>query len=214
MKSARTDLLASTLLGLLFAVLLATPVTAQQKQAPTMPFQLTSSEFSSDSTLPISMILNVVQNGVNLCSIDGSMGGDQSPELSWSNAPEHTQSYVVVTYDDTAAFTHWGMYNIPGTATGLPANAGVAGSTYGSQIANDFYAAEYDGPCPPPGVAPTVHHYVFTVYALDTTLSLPGSPNFAPNAETLYHALISAGRFHHILATARLVGLYSTTPAK
>jgi phosphatidylethanolamine-binding protein (PEBP) family uncharacterized protein len=33
----------------------------------------------------------------------------------------------------------------------------------------------YQPPCPPPGAAP--HHYIFEIYALDTTLALPaGSP--------------------------------------
>jgi phosphatidylethanolamine-binding protein (PEBP) family uncharacterized protein len=104
------------------------------------------------------------------------------------------------------------MYNIPGNATGLPQNAGVAGSLYGSQIANDFgIGAGYDGPCPPANVAPYVHRYVFTVYALDRELELPSSANFPANAETLYHALIKAGQHGHILASASLTGLYSTT---
>lgn len=207
-------LLASTWLAFCLVAVLARPASAQ-KQSQTGRFQLTSSTFANRSTLPISTINNIVQNGKNICSIDGSAGGNQSPELSWTNAPARTQSFVVVTYDVTAAFTHWGMYNIAATANGLPENAGVAGSTYGSQIVNDFFTgAEYDGPCPPAGAAPTVHHYVFTVYALDTTLRLPGSRNFPPSAETLYHALLRAGRRHHILASTYLIGLYSTTPGK
>jgi len=175
-------------------------------------FQVTSSMFANNTTLPISAIYNFISNNVNVCSIDGSVGGNQSPELSWKNAPRRTRSFVIVAYDLTAAFTHWGMYNIPATTTELPENAGVAGSTYGTQIYNDFPAAEYDGPCPPPNYPPDVHHYVFTVYALDTTLKLPGSPNFPPKADTLYHALITAGEQRHILATASITGLYSTTP--
>jgi phosphatidylethanolamine-binding protein (PEBP) family uncharacterized protein len=105
------------------------------------------------------------------------------------------------------------MYNISPKATGLPENAGVAGSTYGTQILNDFgIGNEYDGPCPPANVAPFVHHYVFTVYALDIELTLPSSPNFAANAETLYQALIEAGKSGHILDSASITGLYSTTP--
>jgi|ERR1035438_2450764 Raf kinase inhibitor-like YbhB/YbcL family protein len=207
--------LTSSCFVLSLSAILASPASAQPKQSPSAPFQLTSSTFANGSTLPISMIDNIIQNGVNGCSIDGSAGGNQSPELSWTNAPPRTQTFVLVTYDVTAAFTHWGMYNIAATVTGLPANAGVAGSSYGLQIFNDFFAgAEYDGPCPPAGFVPYVHHYVFTVYALDTTLRLPGSPNFPPSAETLYQALLTAGRYHHILASAKLVGLYSTTPRK
>ncbi|MFZ0799098.1 MAG: YbhB/YbcL family Raf kinase inhibitor-like protein [Terriglobales bacterium] len=175
-------------------------------------FQVSSTTFANQTTLPISMIDNIVVNGSNVCSIDGSPGGNQSPELSWTNVPPHTASFVVTTYDTTASFTHWGMYNIPATATGLPENAGVAGSTYGSQIVNDFGDAEYDGPCPPANVRPFVHDYVFTVYALNTTLKLTGSANFPNNAETLYQALIHAAKNGNIVGSASLTGFYSTTP--
>jgi Raf kinase inhibitor-like YbhB/YbcL family protein len=195
------------------AFLALVSLTQARAQDDDKRFELTSSTFADNETLPISTIDNIVANGVNACSPDGSTGGDESPELSWENAPEHTCSFVVVAYDETAAFTHWGMYNIPATRTHLPQNAGVAGSKYGTQIVNDFFAAaKYDGPCPPANVAPDVHHYVFTVYALDTTLKLPGSANFPPSAETLYHALIAAGERGHVLGQASLSGLYSSTP--
>jgi Raf kinase inhibitor-like YbhB/YbcL family protein len=177
-------------------------------------FRLSSTTFANKATLPLSMIDNIIENGVNICSINGAPGGDQSPELSWTPPPRGTRSLVVVLYDVTAAFTHWGMYNISPTLTGLPQNAGVAGSVYGDQIVNNFSppAAQYDGPCPPPGVAPFVHEYVFTVYALATNLNLPSSTNFPANAETLYQALINSGRDGDILDSASLVGFYSTTP--
>jgi Raf kinase inhibitor-like YbhB/YbcL family protein len=120
---------------------------------------------------------------------------------------------VVVLYDVTASFTHWGMYNISGNVTQLPENAGKAGSPYGLQVENDFgLGQEYDGPCPPANVAPDTHKYVFTVYALNTKIGLPGSANFPANGETLYHALIRAGEQNEILGEASLLGLYSSTP--
>jgi hypothetical protein len=83
-------------------------------------FQLSSTTFTNDATLPLSMINNITVNGINSCSINGSPGGNQSPEMSWSNAPRSTTSFVVVLYDDTAAFTHWGMYNISAARPGYP----------------------------------------------------------------------------------------------
>jgi len=176
-------------------------------------FQLTSSTFANNSTLPIETIHNIISNNVNVCSIDGSVGQNESPALSWTNAPPGTRTFVVVDFDVTAAFTQWAMYNIPATTTQLPENAGVAGSPYGSQVMNDYFAAEqYDGPCPPTNDPPNNHRYVFTVYALDERLKLPGSADFLPIGETLYQALIVAGRQGHILASATLTGFYSTTP--
>jgi Raf kinase inhibitor-like YbhB/YbcL family protein len=203
-----------SLMLLLFSLSLSALAQVDTRIAASNGFQLSSTTFSNDTTLPLSMINNITVNGSNSCSIDGSAGGNQSPEMSWSNAPRTATSFVVVLYDDTAAFTHWGMYNISATATGLPENAGVAGSSYGSQIFNDFFVgAEYDGPCPPANVRPDVHHYFVTVYALNTTLKLPSSPNFPASAESLYQALIKAGKAGHILASSNIVGLYSTTPS-
>ena len=176
------------------------------------PFQVSSTTFENNTTLPLSMIYNYQVNGTNVCSIDGSPGEDESPELSWTNAPRGTVSFVVIAFDTVAGVTHWGMYNIPATTTTLPENAGVAGSSYGQQVVNVFDDLSYDGPCPPPDYPPNVHDYVFTVYALDEQLQLPSSANFPPTALTLFRALVEAGRHRHILASASITGLYSTTP--
>ena len=116
-------------------------------------------------------------------------------------------------YDRTAAFTHWGMYNISEDATGLPQNEGVAGSTRGQQIFQTLgNSSEYSGPCPPKDLEPVVHHYVVTVFALSTTLDLASSANFPATADTLYRALYRAAGNGHVLAHAFLVGLYSSKP--
>jgi Raf kinase inhibitor-like YbhB/YbcL family protein len=176
-------------------------------------FQLHSAAFLNDGTPPLSMILNNQVNGTNVCTASGAAGGDQSPELYWTDVPSGTRSFIVVLYDTTASFTHWGMYNIAADVNELPQNAGVSGSRYGTQIENDFLLGQqYDGPCPPAGVVPEIHTYVFTVYALSTTLHLPGSTNFPANGETLYQALIAAGERGQVLGQASLTALYSATP--
>jgi hypothetical protein len=202
-----------TVAGLIF-VLSANSAMAQFGANFPESFRLHSTAFVNDGVIPLTSIFNNQVNGANTCSANGAAGGDQSPQLSWTGAPWGTESYVVVLYDVTASFTHWGMYNIKANAMGLPANAGIAGSTFGTQIGNDFgLGNQYDGPCPPAGYAPYAHQYVFTVYALSTRLNLPESANFPANAETLFHALIQAAEKGEVLGKASLTGYYSSTPA-
>jgi Raf kinase inhibitor-like YbhB/YbcL family protein len=183
-------------------------------------FQVSSTTFKNDTIMPLSTIYNYEYKGVNVCSINGAPGGDESPELSWSNVPRGTRSFAVTTFDVTAGVVHWGMYDISPAITELLENAGVTGSAYGKQVINTYGSAgssadmNYGGPCPPPDYPPNVHHYVFTVYALGTVLRLPSSANFPPTALDLYRALVRAGQDGHILASARITGLYSTTPSE
>jgi Raf kinase inhibitor-like YbhB/YbcL family protein len=163
--------------------------------------RITSTTFSDRGTIPQSMVFNP-------CSFYPG-GGNQSPQLSWTGAPNRTRSFIVVAYDVTASFTHWGMYNIAPSTTSLPENAGIAGSSFGTQVSNDFGILSYDGPCPPPSFSPVSHQYVFTVYALDVTLpTLPTYGDFPPGAEQLYHALIAAGRNGDILGSASISGFF------
>jgi Raf kinase inhibitor-like YbhB/YbcL family protein len=164
---------------------------------------VTSTTFANGSIIPLTAVWNQ-------CTFFPG-GGNQSPQLSWSGVPQNTRSFIVVMYDITASFTHWGMYNIAATTTSLPQNAGVSGSSYGTQIANDYGLGDrsYDGPCPPPGLMPAVHHYVFTVYALNTKLPpLPTYGDFPPGAEALYQAMIAAARGGSILDSASISGFF------
>jgi Raf kinase inhibitor-like YbhB/YbcL family protein len=101
----------------------------------------------------------------------GCKGGNVSPALSWSGAPEGTKSFVLTVYDPDAptgsGFWHWVMFNIPPTVTSLPQGAGTPGKEPqgATQIQNDYGTVGYGGPCPPPGKP---HRYQFTVYALKT----------------------------------------------
>jgi Raf kinase inhibitor-like YbhB/YbcL family protein len=110
-------------------------------------------------------------------------GKNISPALIWSNVPAATKEFAVIVDDPDAPtaqpFVHWVIYKIPGTAKGLPENIPIDAATpMPSEIAgavqgmSGFKRPIYRGPAPPPG---KVHHYHFTVYALDTVLDLqPG----------------------------------------
>ena len=193
-------------------VLSLTSVVRADDDWPGERFTLTSSKFKNGDTLPISAIYNYIVAGTNACSINGAVGGDQSPELTWSNAPRHTKSFVVTLFDITAGVTHWGLYNIPRETTSLPENAGIVDSSYGLEVVNVFGDQSYDGPCPPADYPPNNHRYLFTVYALSQDLDLYSPPNFPASALTLYRALVKEGREGHILGSATLLSYYSTTP--
>jgi Raf kinase inhibitor-like YbhB/YbcL family protein len=113
-------------------------------------------------------------------------------------------------FDQTASFTHWGIYNVPPAAGGLPANAGNGGNP--NQVVNDFGEKGYSGPCPPAGIRPETHTYIITLYALRTNLTLNPVGAFPANAETLYRALVDAAGAGKILGTASISGLYNSLP--
>ena len=123
-------------------------------------------------------------------------GEDINPPLSFSDVPEKTKSLVLILDDSDAPgglWTHWTVWNIaPATSTILensfPENS-VRGITSAGSVG-------YHGPCPPSGT----HHYVFHLLALDVEFSL--SPGTKP--QELWTAVDN-----HILAQARLTGLYS-----
>ena len=108
-------------------------------------------------------------------------GRNVSPALMWSGAPAATKQFAMIMDDPDAQFggqnfVHWVVYKIPAAAKGLPAElpmdatltapADLAGTIQGL---SGFRRAGYRGPAPPAGKP---HHYTFTVYALDTELTL------------------------------------------
>jgi Raf kinase inhibitor-like YbhB/YbcL family protein len=124
-----------------------------------------------------------------------------SPELSWSAPPQHTQSFAIIVYDKDSLFgskfMHWSLYDMPSEKREL--TEGIAkqeqlpdGSRQGS---NDNDQIGYFGPCPPRGT----HHYVFTIYALDTKLNLPPG---VPRKQIL------KAMKGHILASGELIGRF------
>ena len=124
-----------------------------------------------------------------------------SPELSWSAPPEHTQSFALIAFDNDSPFgfefTHWVLYDIPPEKRELPEDVPKQpqlpdGSRQGP---NDYDRTGYVGPCPSDGV----HHYVFTLYALDTNLGLP------PRASKKQVQKAMEG---HILASGELIGRF------
>ncbi len=99
-------------------------------------------------------------------------GANISPGLSWENAPDGTQSFVLIVRDIDAPggdFFHWGIKDISSSSTGFDEDTAVAD---GTEVTNDFSEADWGGPCPP--IADGAHTYQFEIYAL-SVLSISGS---------------------------------------
>lgn len=125
-------------------------------------FQLQSTDIPASNVAPVSMVFDQAD-----CK-----GGNRSPELSWRGAPAATQSFAVSIVDPDApgrGWWHWAVAGIPASVTQLPSNASASGALRklgAVESRNDFDTDGYGGPCPPPGKP---HHYIITVYALDTS---------------------------------------------
>ncbi len=169
------------------------------------------SAFSGSKYLPASQSMAALQNqgpltltssafkeGEQIPSKYTCKGLDISPALNWTGAPDQTKSFALILDDPDAAFTHWVIFNIPSSMTGLGEAVPAGGNLPNGAIQgiNDFQKVRYNGPCPP---AMETHHYVFHLYALDIMLSLSrGASN---------QALLAAMN-GHVLTEAKLAGLF------
>lgn len=155
--------------------------------ATTSVFSLSSSAFTEGASIPTKYTCDASQI---------------SPPLSISGAPEGTKSFVLIVEDPDVpkqfkpdgVFLHWLVFNIPVATTNIP-----EGTSIGVSGANGAGKSAYVGPCPPKEYQPNEHRYIFTLYALDTELSL--------KAGAQKDSLVSAMQ-GHILAQTQLMAKY------
>jgi len=146
-------------------------------------FALGSLTFRSNATLPQTTVY------------DRCGGPNISPELYWTDAPRGTKSFALTLFDPdaTGGWYHWLAYNIPPSTTRLSPGVRLP---IGELGATSFKQLGYGGPCPPPG---KVHHYIFTLYALDVH-------RIGPTGMT--GPRLEAALRRHVLSRATLTGLY------
>jgi len=131
----------------------------------------------------------------------GCDGDNLSPHLTWSGAPDATESFIVLAFDPDAptasGWWHWAGCDVEASIDELPegmATSESAANTGMIQVRNDFGLPSYVGACPPEGSDP--HRYTFTVYAMPMD-TLPVEGVVSP-------ALLSFLGRNHAIAEASL----------
>lgn len=138
-----------------------------------------------------------------------TQAGEQlSPEMKWTNVPKGTVTFLLHMHDPDVARNkttedqaHWVVWNIPGTATGLPENV-----PKGADLPDGSHQISATGPVYRGPGAPATgpqHHYTFEIYALDTKLDVAAT---ADAFET--RAAVMKAAQGHILGKAVYVGLF------
>lgn len=121
-------------------------------------FKLTSKELKNNDTLPEAQVYNGY----------GCNGENVSPQLSWVNPPENTKSFAIICHDPDAprenGWYHWLVVDIPANITSIQKAGKISGA---KETITDFETKGYGGACPPVGHG--IHHYNFTVYALNVS---------------------------------------------
>lgn len=123
---------------------------------------------------------------------DWGMGGaNQSPQLSWTDVPDGTKSFVVSCFDPDAptpsGFWHWCVVDVPASVRSLERRAELPPPAFA--VRNDAGTVGYAGAAPPEGDRP--HRYYFVVHAVDVeTLGVPKEASCAVVAFNLaFHTL-------------------------
>ncbi|MFC4541556.1 YbhB/YbcL family Raf kinase inhibitor-like protein [Halosolutus amylolyticus] len=129
----------------------------------------------------------------------GYQHDDVNPPLLIDGVPDDAESLALVIDDPDAVepagkvWDHWVVWNVPPERTEIPEDWSPDDADEGT---NDYGEPGYGGPNPPD----REHTYVFTLYALDTTLDL--------GADTDADALESAIE-GHVIDEATLEGTYA-----
>ncbi len=139
-------------------------------------------------------------------------GGEVSPALSWSHAPEGVGSFVLIVHDldstgggrggPVGDLLHWMIWNIPGTAKGLPEGVPHESDLPDGSRQIGATGPGYRGPGAPADGPP--HHYVFELYAIDGTLEIPAVG--ASPSET--RAAVLAAMAGRVRGKASMVGTF------
>jgi Raf kinase inhibitor-like YbhB/YbcL family protein len=191
--------------SILGVVLMTMPLHAQAPAAgrggapPAPAFTLTVSGFADGADIPV---------GFSQAAPGVEPGEGKSPAINWTNVPAGTQAFVLnmrdmdvarnKTSDDQA---HWVVWPIPANITSL-----AEGAPKGARLPNGAFQVSatgqmYRGPGAPAN-GPR-HHYIFEIYALDTTIDVQPTADAFETRANVFKAMQG-----HILGKAVYSGLF------
>ena len=183
------------------------------RAACSLPIAHTSRHAGARPRIHLECFDRFVGGGVDRGHLPVALGGDvdQFPVRARRDAfglfPD--QSFVLLVHDPEPILnkgskmdiTHWLIWNIPGTSTGLPEGV-MAGELPDGSRQVSLRGNGYMGPGAPAG---PYHHYTFELYALDAKLDVPqGTPQQAADTRT---AVVNA-MDGHVLGKAVLVARF------
>jgi len=164
------------LLGIAFLIIIGSTLYFSPKNENTLPgiqaimetpMTLTSAAFKGGDTIPSKFTCD---------------GDSISPPLSIDGVPEGTVSLVLIMDDPDVpkalkpdgVFDHWVLYGLDPSLKEIP-----EGVSLGHIGLNGRGEPSYISPCPPSEYEPPEHRYVFTLYALNTSISFVSAPTKA-----------------------------------
>jgi len=156
-----------------------------------MPLKISSKAFAQEGNIP---------------DVHSKQGGNVSPALEWTGAPDRTASFVLIVDDPDAPkglFTHWIVYGMNPETSGLTEHQPDTPELPNGarQGLNGFGELGYGGPQPPSGT----HRYFFHLYAIDKDTKFPAR---------LTRQEIDDAISGHVLEQAVLMGRYTAREEK
>ena len=165
----------------------------QNRRGPIQVMSLTSTAWSDGGTIPAKYT---------------QAGAQVSPPLAWT-APDDAVSFVLIARDADVAIgngtddlLHWMLWNLPKGTRSLPEALPQASQLPDGTRQISASGPYYRGPGAP--ASGPAHHYVFEIYALDSTIDVPAVGQSPP----LTRAAVVAAMAGKVRGKGALVGLF------
>jgi len=157
---------------------------------------------------PLAMAIPAFPDGSPIPVKHTQTGEQVSPAINWSNVPPGTVSFVLNMRDPEVARNkttedqvHWLVWNIPGTANGLPEGVPQGATLPDGSQQISATGPVYRGPGAPATSPP--HHYTFELYALDAKVDVAPGADAWETRTKVFQAMQG-----HVVGKAVYIGMF------